>query len=209
MIHLVVALPAEARGITRGLGLSREVPELGLRHLYRGIPLHLVVSGPGRYLARRAVESIAEQPGSTEQQAWLNVGIAGHADLPPGTCLLAEEIRESSTGLSWQPSIPFPASCPRAPVCTVDRPETEFSTDAAYDMEASGFFAAASRVADRGLVQVVKVVSDNVGDDVSTLTSDRVESLIHDAAACLGEMIEHLQALALSTRRWQSRGECQ
>lgn len=199
MIHVVVALPAEARGLARGLGLGRRRGGPAGRHLFRGNGLDLLVSGPGRARARRVVESLAGQQGSTTQSGWLNVGIAGHASLPPGTCLLAQEILESSTGRSWSPTIPFRIDCPTVAVCTVDRPETEYATDAAYDMEASGFFAAAHRVSRPGLVQVLKVVSDNRGDDLSRLTADRVESLVRAACPTISELLR-LMAESLGHR---------
>lgn len=189
MIHLVVALPAEARGLARVLRPQRGRPGIGVKPVQHGDDIDLVVCGPGRHRARRAVEAIAGRASQTAHQAWLNVGIAGHADLPPGTCLLADEIRESATGRSWRPSIPFRVSFPKATVCTVDRPETEYATDAAYDMEASGFFAAANRVSNPGLVQVLKVVSDNRGDELSSLTADRVESLVREASPTVSELL--------------------
>jgi hypothetical protein len=189
MIHLVVALPAEARGLARVLGPQRGGTGIGPQPVQYGDGIDLVVCGTGRQRARRAVEAIAGRMSQTAHHAWLNVGIAGHEDLSPGTALLAEEIRESATGRSWKPSIPFRISFPTATVCTVDWPETEYATDAAYDMEASGFFAAANRVSSPGLVQVLKVVSDNRGDELSSLTGDRVESLIRAACPTVSELL--------------------
>jgi adenosylhomocysteine nucleosidase len=201
MIHLVVALPAEARGLARGLGLRRVTAADGSRQSYRGRGLNLVVSGPGRHRAARAIEEIAEREHAPEQQGWLNVGIAGHPELAPGTCLLAAEIREIATGLSWKPVIPSPKGCLRASVCTVDRPEREFVMSAAYDMEASGFFAAASRFAAPGLVQVLKIVSDNPGDDLDALTGDRVECLVHGACPQVADFLEEMSGRLANRKR--------
>lgn len=199
MIHLVVALPAEARGLARGLGLQRLAEGDSSRQVFCRRGLRLVVSGPGRHRAARAVESIAAGSGSSQPRGWFNVGIAGHRDLASGTCLLAEEIWESATGKRWRPFIPFRTSLSRATVCTVDRPETEFGTGAAYDMEASGFYVAASRLVGRGMVQVCKVVSDNRGDDLSRLTAERVESLMLDACVSISEVLRLLGADSANT----------
>jgi len=195
MIQLVVALPAEARGLAKGLGLRRIRASYRSCRIYRARALGLQVSGPGRDRAARAVESIVERLESPESQGWLNVGIAGHPDLAPGTCLLAEEIVETATGRSWRPRIPFQTSCIRASVRTVDRPETEFPFHAAFDMEASGFFAAASRIATPGQVQVLKVVSDNRGDDLNALTGKRVEELMLDACPQIAELLGRMARL--------------
>mgnify|MGYP001815992201 FL=1 len=195
MIHLVVALPAEARGLARVLGAQSGGSGSGSQPAHSGAGIDLVICGPGRRRCRRAVEAIAERMSQKAHHAWLNVGIAGHADLSPGTCLLAEEIREFATGRSWKPSIPFRISCPTATVCTVDRPETVYATEAAYDMEASGFFAAANRVSRPGLVQVLKVVSDNRGDELSSLTADRVESLVRVACPTVSELLRRMSEI--------------
>lgn len=203
MIHLIVALPAEARGLAWGLGLQRLTSGDGLRQVFCGRGLRVEVCGPGRHRAATAVESIVVGSGSREPQGWLNVGIAGHRDLTSGTCLLAEEILESATGQSWRPTLPFRSNLPKVTVCTVDRPETEFATSAAYDMEASGFFAAASRFVRPGLVQVCKVVSDNRGDDLTQLTADRVEGLICVACLQLSELVEQMTGALRSRDSYQ------
>lgn len=200
MIYLIVALPAEARGLAKGLGLRQERDAKESRQIYRGAGVKLVVSGPGRHRAARAVDSIAEQVESRRLQGWLNVGIAGHPDLAPGTCLLADEIQGSTTEQSWWPTIPFQSNCLRASVRTVDRPETDFAVRAAYDMEAAGFFAAASRIATPGLVQVLKVVSDNPGDDLECLTASRVETLMLDACSSIADLLGQLEAHGVSVR---------
>lgn len=192
MIHLVVALPAEARGLAGELGLQKVRSDDESRQVFRSSDSELVVCGMGRTRAAQAVESIAAVSSSSEYRGWLNVGIVGHRDLPPGTCLLAEEIRESATGRVWRPWIPFQSSLPRVSVCTVDRPELKFATDAAYDMEASGFFAAANRVSRPGLVQVLKVVSDNRGDELRSLTAERVESLVREACPTVSELLRRM-----------------
>jgi hypothetical protein len=74
-------------------------------------------------------------------------------------------------------------------------------------MEAAGFFAAAAQLAAPGMVQVLKVVSDNRGDDLTSLTADRIETLLHQACGPVVEIVEHLRVQARSTGSRQPHSE--
>lgn len=195
MIHVLVALRSEARPLVRHLELESLSGGFDARPAFAGHDLLLVVTGVGRGAAGRVVEELSRRSEAGSVVGWLNVGIAGHRDLPQGTCLLANEIQESASGQTWEVRIPFPTGLPKVPVCTVDRPETEFSGDAAFDMEAAGFYAAACRVAQPGLAQVLKVVSDNQGDDLTNLTSGRVEELISAACPRVSELLQQMASV--------------
>lgn len=199
MIYVLVALRSEAHPVVRHLGLEALPTGIARRPAFAGHDLLLVVTGVGRGAAGRAVEELSRRSEAGSAVGWLNVGIAGHRDLPQGTCLLANEIQESASGHRWEVRIPFRSSLPEVPLCTVDRPETEFSGNAAYDMEASGFYAAARRIAEPGLAQVLKVVSDNHGDELTNLTSERVEELISVACPRVSELLQQM-ARVVETR---------
>lgn len=173
----------------------------GGRPAFAGDDLLLVVTGVGRGAAGRVVEELSRRSEAVSAVGWLNVGIAGHRDLPQGTCLLANEIQESASGNRWEVRVPFRTSLPRVPLCTVERPETEFAGNAAYDMEASGFYAAACRIAKPGLAQVLKVVSDNHGDDLTHLTSERVEELISAACPRVSELLQQMASVVETADR--------
>ena len=74
-------------------------------------------------------------------------------------------------------------------------------------MEAAGFFAAASQLAAPGMVQVLKVVSDNRGDDLTGLTADRIETLLHQACGPVVEIVEQLRVQARSMGSRQPHSE--
>lgn len=192
MNYILVALRSEARALVRHLELESLSGGFDGRPAFSGRDLLLVVTGVGRGAASRVVEELSRRSETGSAVGWLNVGIAGHRDLPQGTCLLANEIQESASGHRWEVRIPFQTGLPKVPVCTVDRPETEFSGNAAFDMEAAGFFAAACRIAKPGLTQVLKIVSDNHGDDLTNLTSERVEELISAACPRVSELLQQM-----------------
>ena len=93
----------------------------------------------------------------------------------------------------------------------VDRPELDYPCCSAYDMEASGFYAVASRCSTGELVQCLKVVSDNPGEapdfrreQVLQLIADQLEAIAAFAGelADTGEQHAKTRVLNLSVDRY-------
>jgi len=81
----------------------------------------------------------------------------------------------------------------------VDQVESEYREEAAYDMEAAGFWPTATRFATAELVQSYKVVSDSPESSVSKLDAAAIEELvaarvdeIESLADALGELANDL-----------------
>ncbi len=197
-LHFVVALRAEARPIIRHFGLTVSGSQGPHRLLSSpdGV-LNLLVTGPGREAAAAAVTRLRE----TKDSAWLNVGIAGHAEHRVGTAFLAHSIVDAATGRAWYPPLVFDPPCPTASVRTVARACLDFPTDDLYDMEACGFYEAASRCASHELVHCLKVVSDNRDRPASSLTGDRVSELVFGNLATIAAAAEILRGLAVDVAR--------
>ncbi|MGD8816452.1 MAG: hypothetical protein PVJ51_04650 [Acidobacteriota bacterium] len=232
-VILVTALRAEARPLIERYGLSRAddvagspyfhatgkgpgnvaggsyfdatgehpgnaVPE---RHVAGAGTVALVVSGPGRIAAGAAVAAVASVMPSA---AWLNVGIAGHADHRLGSPFLAHRVREVTSGRAWYPPLVFAPPCPTAGLATVDTPCEDFPDDDLYDMEGAGFYEIAGRCAPHELVHCLKVVSDNRENPARDLDAARVRELIGDSLAVIDAVVEQLAALAGEQRRLES-----
>jgi nucleoside phosphorylase len=197
LIRLVVALPAEARPLIRRYELARAAG--GEFPVWRADGVALVVSGVGRHKAAAATAFLAAAEGPGEgasEAAWLNVGIAGHRSLPLGEAVLAHKVVSAAGGRAWYPPLLFQPPCATATVITVDRPETSYPEEAAYDMEATGFCLAAARFASAELIQVVKVVSDNAAAPPDRLTAGGVEELIERRVEIVAGIAERTAALA-------------
>ncbi len=177
MLHLVTALSCEARPLIRRYKLEALSSEGNFR-LFAGAGVRLVVSGPGKTAAAAAVGFLRGFFAGEGTRAWLNVGIAGHGDLPIGQPVLAHKIRDASSGQVHYPVLAFKSPCPSAEVVTVDRVERRFDSPGAFDMEASGFFAAASRFATAEVVHALKIISDNRASGTENVSEEGVEELI-------------------------------
>jgi hypothetical protein len=131
------------------------------------------------------------------------VGTAGHRDRRPGDALLAHTVTDAASGERFYPTRLDGQLLEAVEVKTVPSPETRFDSDAAYDMEASGFYATALRFSTSELVQAIKVVSDNRETTTAgwkaSVVRDLLETRIDGIAAAadrfreLGEDIEPLR----------------
>lgn len=195
--HLVVALWSEARPLIDHFGLSQADPRAPFRH-YRRDDVALVVSGVGKTLAAAATAYLFAAEGGNRDQPWLNFGIAGHADAEVGTGLLAHKVEDAGSGRVWYPCPVFepPAPTTTATVRTVDRVVPDYPPDAACEMEAAGFCAAAARFAPSELVHVYKIVSDGPGTDLASLAAARVSALVAPHAATVERLLVAIRGLA-------------
>lgn len=194
MLHLVVALECEARPLAARHRLKLSKAEHPCR-IYEGEGARLVVSGVGKAAAAGAsgyLQGVVRQ----RHGVWLNVGIAGHRDRPVGQGFLAHKVVDGASGRSWYPPLLFRPASATETVLTVDRPERRYREGAAYDMEAAGFLAAASRFTTAELVHVYKVVSDGLHHPVDELSARKVERLVEGALDDIDSVLLELAGLA-------------
>jgi len=194
MTNLVVALQAEAGPIIEALDLVQDRPA-GIFPVYCNGSLSLVVSGIGRTHCAAAVTHLFHRTAQSVDQAWLNIGIAGHQQAPIGSVLLASRITEHASGRSWYPPYVLDVKLLRSPLVTVDEPERHYPDCCAYDMEASGFYQIACRCSTGELVQSLKIISDNSGSDLD-LTADQISLLIADQMSAIESTVGQLSDLS-------------
>lgn len=205
MIHLVVSRAAEARPLVEHLQLQADGD--GPYPLYRGDGVALVVSGAGKMAAAAATAHLHLAAGGGRDGGWLNVGVAGHAELDIGSGRLAHKVLDAGSGTAWYPpalldDAALESSGPAtAGLVTVDRLEGEYDGDALYDTEAAGFFTAAGQVAGVELVHAYKVVADNhgatLGDNFGAAV---VEDLVRSKLGPLDRLLDTLRGLSATAR---------
>ena len=189
MVNLLIALPAEARPLIRRFALKLLQPSETFP-IFAGETIRLIRSSPGKNAARTAVEQLRTH--FSEPDSWLNLGIAGHSHHPPGTPLLANKVTDRETGQSWEPAFPFPLPCDTTELITVDSPEKTYADPCAYDMEASGFFAAARSTARADQVHCLKIVSDNPQSGHRQISGKAVEKLVEQNLELLDGLVRTL-----------------
>lgn len=195
LIHIVVALPSEARPIVRHLSLQRMTSS---EHFdtYHGDGIYLIVSGIGKVRSAVATTYLATRFSSREP-VFTNIGIAGAAKLSTETGELwtANQVIDFTTRREFYPDRLIKSDLPECTLVTHDGPVTgppAFPTwPHAVDMEASGFMEAASRFTSAHSIVVLKVISDFL--DTDTITRERVTSAIEAKAETITEILHRYQ----------------
>lgn len=194
-VHLIAALPAEAKPVVSRFNLARVQTERAFP-VYRNQRISLVVSGVGKANAAAASAFLYALNGFPDGAIWINLGIAGHKDLPLGKAVLAHRITDTASGRHWRPSIAIYAPCDTVTLETLDKPNFDYSRDCAFDMEASGFYATAIRFSSPDRVQCLKVISDNQDSPGPGIDAATVRCLIGGNLTMLETLIEGLSTLA-------------
>ena len=189
-LNLIVALPAEAKAINRLLGLERLQPDKELP-LYVGANLALALCGPGIKAACRGVEFL-RRINSNHNACWLNIGIAGHAELPLGQPLLASRVSQGVSGKHWLLSPPPALASLSCELVTLTEPFHAYPPAAACEMEAAGFVATALECAGLHQIQVLKIISDNRQHPASEINGKMVKRLIEDQSPIIRQLVQLL-----------------
>ncbi|MFQ6615777.1 MAG: spore photoproduct lyase family protein [Fidelibacterota bacterium] len=178
-LNIVAALLPEAEPLIRRFNLTKSDDRSPLPiYTNPSETVRLVVSGVGAESAGEAVSILASRTGSPDRTVWLNVGIAGHRDFPVGTPVLARRITDSITGRSWDLPGSVVLPCRSTSVTTVNEPLETFPNGDVFEMEASGFYAAACQVATPDRIQVLKIISDNHRSSFRKISAARVKDLM-------------------------------
>jgi hypothetical protein len=190
--YLLVALPAEAKPLIQAFSLRRQQPD-GPFPRYCAGPLSLLLSGPGREAAGDAVE-YSQQLNPDGQCHWINLGIAGHAYLRPGSCLLADSVTDPQTGGSWrlQPPKDLPAATV-APLYCVAQAENRYAEAAGYDMESAAIVERLAKADALSRLQILKIVSDNPDNPSRQISAKMVRKLIESQLPLITTLISRLQ----------------
>ena len=196
-VNIIVAHGLEAKALVRMLELERHHFSSEFVEYSNSNKLHLLVSGIGKEAITAAVTYLGEQQASDsgEIRAWLNIGIAGHRDASLGNAWLGNKITDQSSGACAYPP-QLIEGIEVGSIVTVDEPENSYPLDAAYEMEASAFYAEATKYSTAELVQVFKVISDNLVNPISEIDIRSVPGLIAAQAPQLQILIEGMSAIA-------------
>ncbi|WP_372369416.1 hypothetical protein [Candidatus Uabimicrobium sp. HlEnr_7] len=205
-VLFVVALQAEATAIIKfyKLKLYLEVPF----KIYRGENKWLVVSGIGKINSAAATSYLCCLANDDMHQIWLNVGIAGHIDLPVGTAIIGHKIVDKVTQKKWYPPLLIDTEITTAEIITVDIAETGYPTSSVYEMEAAGFYSIATKFSTSELVHCFKIISDNKKQNITNITRQKIETWIGENAENLDSICCQLQKIAQklpdkNPREWQ------
>ena len=193
---VVCALPIEARVIIDYYRLRRDTQSPW--PLYLNDNMVLIVSGVGQSAAANACGYLAGRflASGNNTLNWLNVGIAGHLQADRGAIFVADKIVEASSHRVFYPALLFDRPLASSEVITYDAPQEQYPDNALCDMEAFAFFSSAVRYSPLELVQVIKVVSDNIQVGVEFIDKTSVVEWVGDGLDLIAAVRDQQFALA-------------
>ncbi len=189
MINIITALQCEARPLIEYYKLRGNARHSAFR-CYHNDEIQLIVSGIGKLAAATATTYLAASTLGATSCAWLNLGIAGHANKATGVPLLAHKLIDNASEQQWFPGIVMPISC------DIDKPEQTYHKETMVDMEASGFYAAAARFQSCELIHSLKIISDNQQQTLEQITEKTTTAMINDNMATIDSIINPLLELS-------------
>ena len=195
-VHIFCALPCEAESIIDNFKLAR-LNEFKLFKMYQSAEkeISLVVTNIGINNAIDAVTYHHACIKTSRHDIWLNIGIAGHENIPIGEIRLVNKIVEHKSQSCWYPQIIFNPPCECIDLITLENPSTEYQP-CLYDMEASGFFFAATQYGTLELIHSVKIISDNEKAPISKIDKNNVEQLIRNNISIINKILDELRLLS-------------
>lgn len=196
MIHFICALKCEATPLLDYFGLEHR----GRENLFNSYSneerqTSLTVTGVGKINAAAGTMHAIDCFQARKDDIWLNVGIAGHRNLPLGSVLLANRVVDVATSDTWFPQILLTDPLPSTGLATVDTPVTSYGEDM-VDMEAAGFFATASRTGTAELIHCLKVISDNEQSPHDGLGARQISALIAGQLTVIEDIVMKLLDLS-------------
>lgn len=162
--------------------------------LYQGDHMLCVISGIGKSAVAAASAWVAALNREQASLAWINLGTAGSAQYAIGTALVINKITEGDSNHSFYPVPLIETTLEAAHCLTLNQASSEYHPKHLFDMEASAFFATATRFSSAELVQCIKVISDNPKQQTGR-DKTRVSQLIAQNIEPLTRFAQSLQAL--------------
>ena len=195
-MNFIVALQPEARPLIEGYKLVKWADSSAFP-VFENVNHRLIISGIGRMNAAAATGYLLSQLGQ-QTHAILNLGIAGHGELPTDTPFLANRLlcTEEKTVHYPPPIVVHPIT--RSALQTCKAPEKSYPQPIGYDMEAHAICSVAYKSVTRELVQVIKFVSDNPSNPLDSFEPRIVTGLITNQLHLIDEIAEQLDKLAKS-----------
>jgi hypothetical protein len=200
MIVIVTALYSEAKPWIAHYQLKPSpgaVPFPLFANFSAKSPMTLVVSGTGAIAAAAATAYVLGRQHSPDDTALFNIGICGarNSRFAAGEAVLIHKIRHHETDAVYYPDIlfrhPFRESALETFSRPVDASMAEGVREELVDMEAAGYFAAASRFLPPHRIFVIKIVADRL--EPGSLSAKRVSELVTGALPVVGEWVERCQ----------------
>ncbi len=128
----------------------------------------------------------------------INFGIAGAKNLAIGTIKEIVKVTDNSGMTSFFPSYDKSPYFATDTLTTFVKPNEDYSIEGLYDMEASVFFEAISKLTERENIRIIKLVSDNKNNPVKDFDYKKIRQVIINKS---DELFDYLDKLLSSQQQ--------
>lgn len=191
MLIWMCALHCEAKPVIDAYRLKKSTHHHGY-DIYLGDDMACVVSGIGAIQMAGATAWAAALHTSCNDIGWINLGVAGHIDLPLGTTIIAKQVISADNPAKIYPVPLFRHGFISLPIISLDNENTHYHKTAVYDMEAYAFMQIARRFSSLEFCQSIKVISDNA-DSAPHRDKSRISQLISDNMSSISAFATQMQ----------------
>ncbi len=191
-VLIFCALPCEAKPLIKAWRLPGWPSADHPFAIYAGDGRAVVVTGPGKVNMAGAIGYALASFNKPQAPILINLGIAGHPSETIGTLCLGHKIIDQESGRCFYPQMPFGVNHSTYEVITHSQPHMDYQGYRLYDMEAAGFYELAVKFSSSELVQVVKIVSDNMQSSVANITESLVEEWMQRQVSAVEELVSRL-----------------
>jgi adenosylhomocysteine nucleosidase len=193
MLIWVIALHCEAKPVIDLYRLKKKPTHHGF-DLYQNQDMQCVISGIGKINAAAATAWVAAVNQDQPSLAWINLGTAGAAEHALGSIFWVSKISQEGSSKHLFPVPTFTSGFAASACVSLSEPSTDYQSSQIFDMEASAFFATATRFSSAEQIHCLKVISDNqqqqTGQDKTAISN-----LISPQMPAIGAFIDKLQTL--------------
>ncbi len=160
MLIWVTALHCEAKPLIDFYRLKKSSQKNDF-DIYQNQQIFCVVSGIGANKMSRAITWVNKLFNAQKDCRWINLGIAGHKNLPIGTTVLINQATQAGSNKSISSITEISHEFETRPVISQIAENTDYDEISVFDMEAFSFFLTAQALSAINLCQSIKIISDN------------------------------------------------
>jgi len=195
VVSIMVALNCEAKPWVDLYKLKKVVSIPFELYAREGGDIEIVVTGIGSLAMSTAVGWLA---GFKKQssRAWLNLGIAGHAQRQLGELVRVHAFIDAHDLKHYYPPLTVPCKNHSEALLSVNAPTSTYPEGALVDMEGLAFYRSACMFSDSELIASLKVISDNQENSVEGLNASKITTLMQPHAEAVDKLVMSLITLA-------------
>jgi purine-nucleoside phosphorylase len=208
MLIWVAALHCEAKPVIDFLRLKKSHYHHAF-DLYQSDNMCCIVSGIGKLNVAAATAWVAALHQQSRSIAWINIGTAGSQSYAIGSAWSINKITDIESGHSYYPAPLINSQLPSEQCQTHNQPDNQYHPQSLSDMEASAFFATATRFSSAELIHCIKVVSDNNvtpcsrnKNEVSQLIQQNIKPIV-EFSQTLTALNQQIAQMAIAEPDWQ------